>query len=417
MSIKYKLILNIALVFSIFGLVLGVFIYWQNYKVLSNHLNVDIDNTINQTAQLINFYTNRAENNLTSLAVDPEVIVALAAKDSAKLGLLTQKITAIKSISNILENVAIFEVTSSTCIAWASDSSDQAMLGRDFSDRDYCQGVLGSQATYLSSAYIGAISNHPVLGLAIPIKNYQGEMLGFVYGSINLDELRGYLWDSQQGQNSKVEILDRNGVLFLNTEEKITALNALTTEEREELDEIKTSIKANKVTGIIKDVDNFVGYKYNGVLTVIYEKNATTLLALAKTLTLIISVALVLTIVIVIIIIFLFLGGVTNKISRLSRITKEISSGKFNFELTDAELTARDEMSILIRSFNEMANKLTDLYKNLDLKVKERTKKLEQTDTNLKKALLESEKMNKLMVGRELDMLKLKQEIKELKKK
>jgi len=51
------------------------------------------------------------------------------------------------------------------------------------------------------------------------------------------------------------------------------------------------------------------------------------------------------------------------------------------------------------------------------MKVKKRTEKLKQSETKLEKTLADSERVNKFMVGRELKMLELKQEINELKSK
>ena len=69
MSIKFKLTLIIVAILLIDGLAMGAFIYWQNNRVITAHLNSDITNTVDQVTQLVNFYVDRAENNLTSLAI------------------------------------------------------------------------------------------------------------------------------------------------------------------------------------------------------------------------------------------------------------------------------------------------------------------------------------------------------------
>ena len=69
-----------------------------------------------------------------------------------------------------------------------------------------------------------------------------------------------------------------------------------------------------------------------------------------------------------------------------------------------------------------MAFNLQDLYANLEKKVSirtqeldERNKKLNESESVLKDALETSERANKLMVGRELEMVELKKTIKTLK--
>lgn len=60
---------------------------------------------------------------------------------------------------------------------------------------------------------------------------------------------------------------------------------------------------------------------------------------------------------------------------------------------------------------------LNELKKNLESRVEERTLELDRSKTELNKTLEESERVNKLMVGRELKMVELKKEIADLKEK
>jgi methyl-accepting chemotaxis protein len=250
------------------------------------------------------------------------------------------------------------EVRGSSCIAIASNQAAASAVGKDFSNRDYCIGIIKTKTTYLSSAYISSINGNPVLGLVVPVRNAKGEMLGFVYGSLNLGELRGYLWDLQQGQNSKVELLDRYGVMFLNTEEIIDKLGVLTSEEEEEVAKIEEGIAGGKLSGNFRDEDNFVGYRSNGSITLIYEKTATNLLALIKSLNSVVFYSLLVSIFLIIIFVYIFIGRVTRRISQLGKITQEIAGGKFNVKFSENELQGKDETAVLSRSFNDMAGKL-----------------------------------------------------------
>lgn len=62
----------------------------------------------------------------------------------------------------------------------------------------------------------------------------------------------------------------------------------------------------------------------------------------------------------------------------------------------------------------EVEKELSDLQKSLEEKIKERTSLLTQSEKKLKKTLDNSERVNKLMVGRELKMIELKKQLKEL---
>ena len=90
----------------------------------------------------------------------------------------------------------------------------------------------------------------------------------------------------------------------------------------------------------------------------------------------------------------------------LHKGTEVIAGGNLDYNV---DIQTKDEIGQLSRSFNEMAGKLKASYSGLEEKVKERTKVLEEKTAEL-------ERMNKLMVGRELKMIELKKEIEELKK-
>ncbi len=93
-----------------------------------------------------------------------------------------------------------------------------------------------------------------------------------------------------------------------------------------------------------------------------------------------------------------------------------IEIGKGNLD-TKIEVKTKDEIGELANAFGQMTgdlkksrNELEEYSKTLEEKVKERTKELEVKNTEL-------ERMNKLMVGRELRMIELKKEIAALREK
>lgn len=405
MSIKIKLILTITITLVFLGFGMSGIVYWQNNKILTTHIGDDINVTINHTFQLVNFYIDKASGNLINLANDPIIISALETKNSDTLLAASQKITTIKEAVGNIENIALHQISGSSCIAITADQTATAVIGKDWSDRDYCKGIIENKATYVSSAFVSSISNKPVLAISTPVKNAKGETLGYIIGTLELDELRGYLWDLQK--DSKVELLDRYKTMFLNTEENIETLNNLSATEEEELSKIE-SYSINNNNGYFRDEDNFVGYRSNNILTVIYEKKATSLLDLAQTLDFTIILFLLLMIVLTLIIVSFFIGLITKRISRLSLISEQIANGSF-VKLEESDLKANDETAVLARAFNDMANKLSELYKNLEEKVILRTKEIEEKNKKL-------EELNKYMVGRELKMVELKKQIIESKK-
>ncbi|MFA6476300.1 MAG: hypothetical protein WCV68_02665 [Candidatus Paceibacterota bacterium] len=87
----------------------------------------------------------------------------------------------------------------------------------------------------------------------------------------------------------------------------------------------------------------------------------------------------------------------------------------FRHQIDERELAEKQNQE-LTKNLQKAAQEKIVLYDSLEQKIKERTKFLEQSEKEAQKALAQADKLNTLMVGRELEMLKLKKEIIELKK-
>ena len=125
------------------------------------------------------------------------------------------------------------------------------------------------------------------------------------------------------------------------------------------------------------------------------------------------SVQFGLAIITIIILLFIIIDAlvVANRISQPIKIlhegTEKIAQGNLDYQV---EVKTGDEIEQLARAFNEMTANLKESHQKFESRVQERTKDLASKTEEL-------ERMNKLMVGRELKMAELKKELKELKGK
>ncbi|HCJ66370.1 MAG TPA: hypothetical protein DHV62_03355 [Elusimicrobia bacterium] len=116
---------------------------------------------------------------------------------------------------------------------------------------------------------------------------------------------------------------------------------------------------------------------------------------------------------------FLLSSGITRPLDQLAVVTEIIAGGNLAVR---AKIKSKDEIGKLANSFNSMAEKLqitTEELKAANLfleqRVKERTKELEASRDELKKEFDELQRWKKTVVGRELKMVELKNEIAQLK--
>lgn len=119
---------------------------------------------------------------------------------------------------------------------------------------------------------------------------------------------------------------------------------------------------------------------------------------------------------------FLIIGIVAYAVSRsiskpieeLTEVSKSIASGRHDHR---THIDTNDELGVLGTAFNTMAKKLEESRSVLEEKVRSRTQELEKSRKESEERAEEAERLNKVMVGRELKMIELKEEISQLKKK
>jgi len=111
---------------------------------------------------------------------------------------------------------------------------------------------------------------------------------------------------------------------------------------------------------------------------------------------------------------YLLSQNITKSITKLRDAAGKVSQGKLD---TKIDVKSSNEIGQLAKAFSQMINdlkesraKLEKYSKTLEQKVKVRTKELEEKN-------IEYERINKLVIGRELIMIELKKEIDKLKKK
>jgi len=111
----------------------------------------------------------------------------------------------------------------------------------NFSDREWFQGVISTQSTYISDVFISAASNHPIIVISTPIFSNDGELIGMWGGSLDLNYLTGF-FNEVKKEKSSIILIDENNTIIANTEhsksDKITKnelLNEIFPKEGEDI--------------------------------------------------------------------------------------------------------------------------------------------------------------------------------------
>ncbi len=271
--------------------------------------------------------------------------------------------------------------------------------------------ILGK--TYYSDNVLN--KGRPTILFSTPVrdnKKLSRPIIGVVIGSLSwpvvTEILRGSYVDDQFNLYNKSGSLiatskDINQDLFLEDISIAPIIKDLLITKQPVLANVLSKNKDFLVFSVLSQ--GYLSYKGNQWALVISEPASTVLApatSVARTTTLFLLPVFLLAVFIITLLLKRF---IVRPITDLTTVTEEISAGNLDKRV---KITSQDEIGTLGNAFNNMAEKLQSLYTGLEQQVKERTVVLEEKTAEL-------EKMNKLMVGRELKMIELKKEIATLK--
>lgn len=315
-------------------------------------------------------------------------------------------------------------------------STDPSFVGQSYSFRDYYKkGMLGQSHTDL---LLGKTSNQFGYYFSYPVFDNNKNPIGVFVSKINNKEIDNPILDSQVAINSTVMLVEDSGIILVSNKEErfLKSMGSLTEEEKQviaksnkfmgreitplQYDLVQQAIREGAVSKILEFKD-----EEDGELEILninkigefpfYLVSETGMGSIRKTIykTIIILILLItLAVLIACFVIYNLISRALSSLGELKKIADKIAVGDFSQKI---EINTNDELGDLAKTFNKMSNDLDDLYKNLNKKVKERTEKLEDSEKILRKTLADSERLNKLMVGRELEMINLKKELSEIK--
>jgi methyl-accepting chemotaxis protein len=321
--------------------------------------------------------------------------------------------------------------------------SEQVM---DYNKKELFSKV-SQKETYISLVYIDKITSEPMTTIAVPVTDSFGDFKGILMAEVNLK----FMWDLvtgiKIGEEGLAYVVDERGNLIAFSDisrvlrgENLTYLKEVNkfVGDEESLEDGQAEISKGIQDAYVLATHVPLGMPAWAVLVELPIREAYQ--------TVIQGIGLSIGTIILGIILATLLGiylskRVTKPIEQLTATSQAIAGGNLALR---AEVTSRDEVGQLAVAFNEMADHLSAYTTELERKVEERTKELEEAKKvlevkveartkelrelaekldekvkektkELRERLEELEKFQKLTVGRELKMIELKKEIQKLK--
>lgn len=418
-SIKTKITLPIVILLLLATLVPSLLIYFYNYSYIQERQSLEILEANHKDADKINhifqFITRLNEN----ISNNEELIEEVTAKEPT-----------IDTINLFLDN---FHIQGTHLAIFALDingntvgSTDRRFVGNNYSFRPYFQNAInGTQDIYTA---VGTTSNELGYYASIPIHNGD-QIIGVLVAKIDPAYIEDSLSDSHLHQSGDMQsvtsIVDKYGVVIVSQDDDrtLTALDNFTEREQQEIqlhrnypeiynfDTIYAPIKESLNTTVefsVKEIKNNEGetiftsiHRIEGTdLFILSETNITDILQETNEFSIYVVIGIGLLVMVLIVGIYAFIYQLLRPLEKLTEYADQIREGK---KPSQPIIKTKDEISTLATAFNKLLTQLSREREEVETKVQERTQDLE--------------KINKALIGRELKMVELKEEITELKKK
>jgi signal transduction histidine kinase/DNA-binding response OmpR family regulator len=273
-----------------------------------------------------------------------------------------------------------------------ANSLDPGVVGRNFQERDYYQGVLRSGAPYISPVpYVGAATRVPTLAIATPIWSPRRELVGVVVGTFTLEYLSQLLTPAQGvatrgadgGDEGEVYLVSPSGVILAHPDPGKRAIRVTEADAgaREALAGRRGSIQWTEESGEVR-LGVFAPLPDIG-WGLVYARPYHPLLFAVRSLFPGILPALILVLAAAALAGTLAARYLSRPILDFQQAALRLREGEFAVRLPEDR---RDELGDLAAAFNRMAAAVEDQYHSLEATVAERTAALKATNLELARA-------------------------------
>ncbi|HET6489548.1 MAG TPA: PAS domain S-box protein [Syntrophales bacterium] len=197
-SIQSRLLLLIVFIL-IPVLALQAYTYYANYQSLRA---IELESNLELARAVSTAFDSFIQN-----VLNQELAIGLAITSSQQM--------SAKDISRLLKssrgNPAVRDFTWMNPKGDAIHSSNDAMIGRNYSDRSYFREVTNGHEWSVSELILAKTTGEPTFGISRGIRDSKGALLGIVFAAIIPEKLNTIL-SFERGKNAGVSLIDNKGI-------------------------------------------------------------------------------------------------------------------------------------------------------------------------------------------------------------
>jgi diguanylate cyclase (GGDEF)-like protein/PAS domain S-box-containing protein len=214
---------------TLFSLIIFLISIWSLAFYTSKILREDLEQL--STKQQFATVSLLAEQINSELAGRINALSAVAASIEPQLLADTPRLQAYLQALPVLQqffNAGTF-ITKLDGVATASMPLELNRLGVDYSDRDYIANTLQTDTATIGQAVLGRLLKVPTIGIAVPIHDTHGQVIGALAGITNLDQssFLDKVTRSRYGKTGEYLVVDRQHRLIVTATDKNLSLQTL----------------------------------------------------------------------------------------------------------------------------------------------------------------------------------------------
>lgn len=302
-------------------------IYLKLDEVTQKIISEETSTSINYEYAIVDTYVSDVQLKLEKLSADPLIVSALETRDPNSAALASDLLYASSASSSLVATTGLHDAN---CVSVASSSlySSSSSVGRDFSDRDYCQGVLRTKLPYISGSFISTVDNTPTFAVSVPVKSSSGEFIGYVVSSIDTRSIHAVL--EPVAKSHRVLLYDRYGQKFVDSG---TPLSDFANSNEDFSDDLRSELGAGRILGVFQNSTDLFAFKDFGYVTVAVVKPKQEAYWLINDLAYSIVVFFAISFVLALYLVWRLSGSISSAIEDLSGSVTEITKGNLSVRL------------------------------------------------------------------------------------
>lgn len=395
MKIKNKIILSFTTLFLLIYLVIGFLTYVNTSQSFSKLIDNEVVKTINTKSEAISFYIEGLSNEMLLLAEDP----SLSTNNYDEIALCMKK--KLETRKTRIADLFFSDIEGK----FFTSSGKKG----DISEKDYFKEIIRQGKSYvISRPVLDEITGKPAFHILVIVRDFDGEKVGVLGGSILLETISKVTSDIKVGKSGYGWVIDDVGTMIAHpiVEERFN-LNLLRTDkikinkkdaEKIIIGEAASIIAKDKggndlfmITSKIKNTPNWS----IGISVPLRDKYSEANKIIIET-----GIYMVIGLILVIFISVFIASSLSKPLSEVANLAEKLSDYKFNNKISKKLINRKDEIGVLSRAFdtfnNAMSNLIIEIGKSSESLASSATEMTSQMEMIASGAMIQIEKKNEL---------------------